>query len=282
LSRQYNYGISGLTYTSDLTQLQGSIAVYALSFAQPASDYLKFRNRINEKNVSLENVVLNRFQLSGTIKVKNISYSKQVFVRTSFNKWTTFEDHLAQYVANDTYSSSGGGGGANGGAGSSGGNVMSSPTSSSLSATFYSLNRPDYSMQPKHKEFDTFRFEFELPRTAQENASADPNNSVNASIQFCVCYRTDNSGEFWDSNEGKNYEILQYIIDAEKLKPSRPHSRGTGHHHHHRSNSTAGVKQAPQTSNYFKFNEPIGSGINGSKSSYSSPALSSASGEVYY
>jgi protein phosphatase 1 regulatory subunit 3A/B/C/D/E len=272
LSRQYDYGISGLTYTSDLTQLQGSIAVYALSFSQPASDYLKFRNRINEKNVSLENVVLNRFQLSGTIKVKNMSYSKHVFVRTSFNKWASCQDHTAQYVSNDPYSSGGD-------AASSA--SMSSPTSSSLSAAFYSVNRADYSMQPKHKEFDTFRFEFELPKTAENTNSADSNNPVNASIQFCVCYRTDSGAEFWDNNDGLNYEILQYIIDAEKLKPSRSHR----HHHHHRAASTAGLSSkqssgsgSSSSSNYFKFNES--SGLSGSKSSYTSSVMSS--GEVYY
>jgi protein phosphatase 1 regulatory subunit 3A/B/C/D/E len=240
-----------------MSQLQGSIAVYALNFSQPAADYMKFRTRITEKNVSLENVVLNRFTLTGTIKVKNISYSKQVFVRCSFNKWQSFEDHQATFVLNEPYSS---GGQTVGDGSGSGTGVMSSPTSSSLSATFYSVHRPDY--QPKHKDFDTFRFEFQLPKTAAAESGAPATNDPK-SIQFCVCYRTDNGGESWDNNDGSNYEILQYIIDVEKLKPGSskaPSSRHHHHHHHHRSSSSSG-----------------------SKSSYmSSTSSSPLSGEVYY
>ena len=68
-TRNYGYGISASNYTNDLNQLAGTIAVYSLNFAQPAADYFKFRQRILEKSVSLENVFLNRFQINGTVKV---------------------------------------------------------------------------------------------------------------------------------------------------------------------------------------------------------------------
>ena len=45
-----------------------------------------------------------------------------------------------------------------------------------------------------------------------------------ASIQFCICYRTgtgDETREYWDNNDGLNYEILQYLIDLERLKPNQ-------------------------------------------------------------
>lgn len=68
-TRNYGYGISASNYTNDLNKLAGSIAVYSLNFAQPSADYLRFRNKISERCVSLENVQLNRFQITGTVKV---------------------------------------------------------------------------------------------------------------------------------------------------------------------------------------------------------------------
>ena len=45
---------------------------WELTFSQPASDYLEFRNRLDQQNLSLENVVLREAdqQLVGSIKVK--------------------------------------------------------------------------------------------------------------------------------------------------------------------------------------------------------------------
>lgn len=54
---------------------------------------------------------------------------------------------------------------------------------------------------------DTFSFEFDIPT----------NFDMNKKIQFCICYSTP-SGEFWDSNNGENYEISQ-----SKYKP-KPNS----------------------------------------------------------
>ena len=44
---------------------------WELTFSQPASDYLEFRNRLDQQNVSLENVVVREAdqQLVGSIKV---------------------------------------------------------------------------------------------------------------------------------------------------------------------------------------------------------------------
>ena len=199
-SRNYDYGISAVNYTNDVNQLTGSIAVYTLNFAQPAGDYLKFRRKIEENNVSLENVLLNKFQINGTIKVKNINFHKNVFVRCSFNGWKTFEDYPAQFVPCEFYTSS-------------------FTSAASASATFFGSNHAAY--QPNHKEYDTFRFEFQLPKTVdQYNINANQNDP-NASIQFCICYKSGASHEtreFWDSNDGKNYEILQYVMDIERLK----------------------------------------------------------------
>lgn len=69
-TRNYGYGISTSNYSNDLNQLAGTIAVYSLNFAQPSADYFKFRQKISDISVSLENVMLNRFQINGTIKVR--------------------------------------------------------------------------------------------------------------------------------------------------------------------------------------------------------------------
>jgi hypothetical protein len=79
LARQFDYGISASNYTNDISQMSGSIAVYSLNFNQPASDYVGFRQKIEHECVSLENVLLNRFQINGTIKVKNIHFQKVSF-----------------------------------------------------------------------------------------------------------------------------------------------------------------------------------------------------------
>jgi len=71
---------------------------FKLNFTQPASDYLAFREKIERNNVSLENAILRDYNLLGTIKVKNISFEKKVFVRYSSDSWQTSQDFEARYV----------------------------------------------------------------------------------------------------------------------------------------------------------------------------------------
>lgn len=53
-------------------------ANWYLAFAQPASEYVKFRATLERQNVALENVILRNEEctLSGTIKVSNICFRK--------------------------------------------------------------------------------------------------------------------------------------------------------------------------------------------------------------
>lgn len=163
-----------------------------------------------------------------------------MFVRCSFDKWSSYRDYTAHYVPWDFYSSGVGIGGIGTGTGSGGigggesNMFMSSPMSSSISATFYGSSSSHHHMMGSasgfhnnhhqshhhHKEIDTFRFEFELPKSPADPQQSASANSPNASIQFCICYRTGDSVEYWDNNDGKNYEILQYVIDIESLKPA--------------------------------------------------------------
>lgn len=70
-------------------------------FKQPAADYLKFKDKLERNNISLENVILKELtSISGTIKVKNISFEKRVFIRITFDKWSSFTDHEASYIKN--------------------------------------------------------------------------------------------------------------------------------------------------------------------------------------
>jgi hypothetical protein len=229
-SRNYDYGISGFNYSNDsnIHNLKGSIAFYSLNFAQPAADYMNFKQRLDSNCVSLENVLLNSFKINGTIKVKNINFHKHVFVRCTFNGWSTHEDVQTQFVSYDFYSSP-----------------------NSTSSMFYSSNNYHHdAVSNHHKEYDTFRFEFQLPKTvSNQDTGANTSNkdNVTGSIQFCICYRSgsgDETKEFWDSNDGKNYEILQYVIDLD--------------HHSTKTKSTSTqngllTKSTSQKGNFFKF-----------------------------
>ena len=73
---------------------------WELTFAQPASDYLDFRSRLDKQNLSLENVLVQEAnqQLVGTVKVKNLSFSKQVTIRVTFDNWASQTDVEATFV----------------------------------------------------------------------------------------------------------------------------------------------------------------------------------------
>jgi protein phosphatase 1 regulatory subunit 3A/B/C/D/E len=68
-----------------------------LAFSQPiALD--NFLERLNRLSVSLENALVSNCAIMGTIKVRNITYEKSVFVRCTCDSWKTFEDSFGSYV----------------------------------------------------------------------------------------------------------------------------------------------------------------------------------------
>ncbi|XP_061119028.1 protein phosphatase 1 regulatory subunit 3B isoform X1 [Conger conger] len=73
-----------------------------LDFAQPSSDYLLFRRRLEQQKVCLEHCTLRERSLSGTVAVRNLSYEKTVKVRITFDTWKTHADVECGYVK-DTY-----------------------------------------------------------------------------------------------------------------------------------------------------------------------------------
>nr|XP_056716054.1 protein phosphatase 1 regulatory subunit 3C-B-like [Euleptes europaea] len=73
---------------------------YMLDFSQPSADYSAFRSRLQSGFVSLESCLIQEKSLSGTIKVRNISYEKEVYVRITFDSWKTFQDICCRYMHN--------------------------------------------------------------------------------------------------------------------------------------------------------------------------------------
>ena len=72
-----------------------------LNFTQPAADYLTFRNTVETRYVSLLNVIVKNYRISGTVRVKNIAYEKVVIVRHTFDGWASFSDVVATYQDDD-------------------------------------------------------------------------------------------------------------------------------------------------------------------------------------
>lgn len=72
---------------------------WTITFRQPASDYLHFRNKLDTGNVSLENVIVkeNESMLVGTVKVKNVSFEKEVLVRLTWDSWKSVQDTFCTY-----------------------------------------------------------------------------------------------------------------------------------------------------------------------------------------
>lgn len=173
---------------------------WKLRFPQPASNYLDFRKRLDVGNVSLENVIVKSTErrIVGTVKVRNLSYDKEVFIRCTHDKWATNRDVLCTYVLNNAMAMANGGGG--GGGGGNGGCGVGGGTAPGQAGT-----------GPGHQNnvtaiYDTFSFRVPLPVDA-------------SAMEFAVCYKTDDS-EYWDNNDGRNYCLS---VDTE------PSSGGDGH-----------------------------------------------------
>ncbi|XP_045122891.1 protein phosphatase 1 regulatory subunit 3B-like isoform X3 [Portunus trituberculatus] len=73
---------------------------WELAFAQPASDYIGMKARLERDNVCLENVMIKEAEgnIAGTVKVRNLSYNKTVKVRFTIDNWGSHEDIEATYV----------------------------------------------------------------------------------------------------------------------------------------------------------------------------------------
>jgi protein phosphatase 1 regulatory subunit 3A/B/C/D/E len=79
---------------------------WEITFPQPASDYLQFRKRLDTENVSLENVIVKEADevIIGTVKVRNLSFHKEVLVRATYDNWVTHEDAFCTFIPNNPIS----------------------------------------------------------------------------------------------------------------------------------------------------------------------------------
>ena len=75
--------------------------IFRFAFTQPAANYLQFRQTLEKRFVSLENVHFQGpRQFCGTVKVKNCAFEKKVFLRITFNSWESSSDIQCLYVDN--------------------------------------------------------------------------------------------------------------------------------------------------------------------------------------
>lgn len=70
---------------------------FSCCFTQPGQDE-NFLSRVIERNVCLENVVFCGFAMTGTVRVKNIAFAKEVTARYTVDGWKNFRDVWADYV----------------------------------------------------------------------------------------------------------------------------------------------------------------------------------------
>ncbi|KAM6954434.1 protein phosphatase 1 regulatory subunit 3C-B-like [Aplochiton taeniatus] len=69
-----------------------------LGFPQPSADFQVFRTRLAESMVLLENCCMTETNLQGTVRVRNVGFQKDVFVRVTFDSWRRHRDVPCSYL----------------------------------------------------------------------------------------------------------------------------------------------------------------------------------------
>ncbi|XP_028313542.1 protein phosphatase 1 regulatory subunit 3C-like isoform X1 [Gouania willdenowi] len=69
-----------------------------LCFPQPSADFQTFRAKLAESMIVLENCTIREQALHGTIRVKNISFKKDVHIRITFDSWQSYKDIPCTYL----------------------------------------------------------------------------------------------------------------------------------------------------------------------------------------
>uniref|UniRef100_A0A3Q3WKZ6 CBM21 domain-containing protein n=1 Tax=Mola mola TaxID=94237 RepID=A0A3Q3WKZ6_MOLML len=69
-----------------------------LSFPQPSADFQAFRAKLAKSMVTLENCSISEQALQGTIRVRNVSFQKDVRVRITFDSWQSYRDMPCTYL----------------------------------------------------------------------------------------------------------------------------------------------------------------------------------------
>lgn len=69
-----------------------------LGFQQPSTDFQAFRAKLEKSMVTLESCSVSDQALRGTVRVRNISYQKDVRVRITFDSWQSYRDEACAYL----------------------------------------------------------------------------------------------------------------------------------------------------------------------------------------
>lgn len=69
-----------------------------LGFPQPSADFQAFRARLAKSMVTLENCSVSEHALQGTVRVRNLSFQKDVRVRVTFDSWRSYQDVACAYL----------------------------------------------------------------------------------------------------------------------------------------------------------------------------------------
>lgn len=120
------------------TENKPKLDIWEPLFVQPAAVYMDFRSKLDSKCVSLENAIVKDGEngtqtLTGTIKVKNLMFHKEIYIRLTFNGWQTFNDILCTFVPSSV--------------------------------------GPELPNSKKHDKFDTFSFSVKLPESGSGKSS---------------------------------------------------------------------------------------------------------------
>ncbi|XP_072255911.1 protein phosphatase 1 regulatory subunit 3C-like [Pyxicephalus adspersus] len=83
-----------------------SNSTYTLDFQPPAHDYTRFRDKLNQQQVCLEQCAVQGAAVAGTIKVRNLGYEKKVTLRVSYDNWQSHYDLACSYLR-DPYGAGG-------------------------------------------------------------------------------------------------------------------------------------------------------------------------------
>ncbi|XP_061907442.1 protein phosphatase 1 regulatory subunit 3C-like [Entelurus aequoreus] len=69
-----------------------------LGFPQPSANFQAFRAKLAESMVTLENCTVTEQALRGTVRVRNVSFRKDVRVRITFDSWQSYRDVPCTYL----------------------------------------------------------------------------------------------------------------------------------------------------------------------------------------
>ncbi|XP_061762701.1 protein phosphatase 1 regulatory subunit 3C-B-like [Nerophis ophidion] len=69
-----------------------------LGFPQPSANFQAFRAKLAESMVTLENCTVTEQALRGTVRVRNVSFQKDVRVRITFDSWQSYRDVPCTYL----------------------------------------------------------------------------------------------------------------------------------------------------------------------------------------